>query len=160
MRLATWNVNSVRARVDRVVDYLVRDQIDVLAMQEIKCTPAQLPAAPFLDAGYEIAAHGLNQWNGVAIVSRVGLTDVENQFPQQPAFGKADQPAVVEARALGATCGGVRVWSLYIPNGRGVADPHYAYKLDFLASLREAAAAWALEPTALVGDFNVAPSAA
>ena len=160
MRLATWNVNSVRARVDRIVDYLVRDEIDVLAMQEIKCTPAQLPSAPFLDAGYEIAAHGLNQWNGVAIVSRVGLADVENQFPQQPAFGKADQPAVVEARALGATCGGVRVWSLYVPNGRGVADPHYAYKLDFLASLREAAAMWAQEPTALVGDFNVAPTSA
>jgi len=159
MRLATWNVNSIRARVDRVVDYLVRDQIDVLAMQEIKCTPAQLPSAPFLEAGYEIAAHGLNQWNGVAIVSRVGLADVETQFAQQPAFGKGDQPAVVEARALGATCGGVRVWSLYVPNGRGVADPHYAYKLDFLASLREAAAAWALEPTALVGDFNVAPTA-
>lgn len=157
MRLATWNVNSLRARIDRVVDWMVRDDIDVLAMQEIKCTPAQLPAAPFLEAGYEIAAHGLNQWNGVAIASRVGLAEVENQFPGQPSFGKPGEPSVVEARALGAMCGGIRVWSLYVPNGRSLADPHYAYKLEFLAALREAARAWSNERTALVGDFNVAP---
>jgi exodeoxyribonuclease-3 len=143
--------------VDRVVEWMVREDVDVLAMQEIKCTSAQLPAAPFLEAGYEIAAHGLNQWNGVAIASRVGLDNVETELPGQPAFGKVGEPAIVEARALGATCGGVRVWSLYVPNGRSLTDTHYAYKLDFLRALRESAAGWASEPTALVGDFNVAP---
>jgi len=157
MRLATWNVNSLRARVDRVVDYLVREDIDVLAMQEIKCTPAQVPLAAFAEAGYEVAAHGLNQWNGVAIASRRGIADVETSFAGQPAFGKPGQDAVVEARALGATCGGVRVWSLYVPNGRGLDDPHYAYKLEFLRALREAARGWADGTTVLVGDFNVAP---
>jgi exodeoxyribonuclease-3 len=157
MRLATWNVNSLRARVDRVVEWMTTADIDVLAMQEIKCTPAQLPAAPFIEAGYEIAAHGLGQWNGVAIASRVGLADVETSFMGQPAFGKLGQDAVVEARALGATCGGVRIWSLYVPNGRAVTDPHYAYKLDFLGALAEEARGWAAGPTALVGDFNVAP---
>ncbi|WP_084102357.1 exodeoxyribonuclease III [Demequina sp. NBRC 110051] len=156
MRLATWNVNSVRARVDRVVDWLERSQTDVLAMQEIKCKPEQFPREAFEAAGYELAIHGLNQWNGVAIASRVGLSDVETSFAAQPGFAKTGDP-VVEARAIGAVAGGVRVWSLYVPNGRGLADPHYAYKLAFLESLREAARDWADEPTALVGDFNVAP---
>ncbi|MFV0634606.1 exodeoxyribonuclease III [Demequina sp.] len=157
MRLATWNVNSVRARCDRVVEWLGRSDIDVLAMQEIKCKPEQFPREAFEAAGYELAIHGLNQWNGVAIASRVGLEDVQATFAQQPAFGKPGQEPVVEARALGAVTGGVRVWSLYVPNGRALADPHYDYKLSFLDRLREAAAAWADEPTALVGDFNVAP---
>lgn len=157
MRIATWNVNSIRAREERVVDWLTRSGTDVLAMQEIKCKPDQFPRAAFEAAGYELAIHGLNQWNGVAIASRVGLAEVETQFTGQPAFGKADQDAVVEARALGALCGGVRVWSLYVPNGRGLADPHYTYKLGFLAALRDVAAASAGEPTALMGDFNVAP---
>jgi exodeoxyribonuclease-3 len=157
MRLATWNVNSVRARCDRVVDWLERSQTDVLAMQEIKCKPEQFPREPFEAAGYELAIHGLNQWNGVAIASRVGLAEVETSFPGQPAFGKAGQDPVVEARAIGAVCGGVRVWSLYVPNGRSLVDPHYQYKLEFLRALREAAAAWHDGPTALVGDFNVAP---
>ncbi|MDE0572007.1 exodeoxyribonuclease III [Demequina sp. B12] len=157
MRLATWNVNSVRARCDRVVDWLERSETDVLAMQEIKCKPEQFPREAFEAAGYELAIHGLNQWNGVAIASRVGLEDVETQFPGQPAFGKPGQEPVVEARAIGATAGGVRVWSLYVPNGRGLNDPHYTYKLAFLDQLREQAAGWTDTPTALVGDFNVAP---
>lgn len=157
MRLASWNVNSVRARVERVIAWLESSGTDVLAMQEIKCKPDQFPLDAFATAGYEVAIHGHNQWNGVAIASRVGLTDVEEGFPAQPAFGKLGQDAVVEARALGATCAGVRVWSLYVPNGRGIADPHYAYKLDFLARLRDAAAGWAADATALVGDWNVAP---
>ncbi|WP_062389646.1 exodeoxyribonuclease III [Demequina iriomotensis] len=156
MRLATWNVNSIRARVDRVVDWLERSGTDVLAMQEIKCKPEQFPREAFEAAGYELAIHGLNQWNGVAIASRVGLAGVETSFPAQPGFAKTGEPAL-EARALGATAGGVRVWSLYVPNGRGLADPHYAYKLDFLARLRDAAVTWKDAPTALVGDFNVAP---
>lgn len=158
MRLATWNVNSVRARSDRVVDWLQRSDTDVLAMQEIKCKPEQFPLAAFEAAGYEVALHGLNQWNGVAIASRVGLSDVVTQFPGQPAFGKPDAEPLVEARAIGATAGGVRIWSLYVPNGRGLTDPHYAYKLAFLNALREAAAEWKDTPTALAGDWNVAPT--
>ena len=81
MRLATWNVNSIRARVDRVVDYLERADIDVVLMQETKCKPEQFPLAPFAAAGYEVASHGLGQWNGVAIASRIGVADVETSFP-------------------------------------------------------------------------------
>lgn len=157
MRIATWNVNSIRARQERVVDWLERSQTDVLAMQEIKCKPEQFPLEAFKAAGYEVAIHGLNQWNGVAIASRVGLEDVEDHFAGQPAFGKPGQDEIVEARALGATCGGVRVWSLYVPNGRGLEDPHYAYKLAFLSELKTVAETWNDAPTALMGDFNVAP---
>jgi len=159
MRIATWNVNSLRARVDRVVDFLERSDIDVLLMQETKCKPEQAPLAPFEAAGYEVATHGLNQWNGVAIASRVGLTDVQIGFPGQPAFGKPGQDQIVEARALGAVCGGVDVWSVYAPNGRGLADPHYAYKRAFLQTLADASAAWTDRPTLIGGDFNVAPLA-
>jgi len=156
MRFATWNVNSIRARVDRVVDYLERSQVDVLAMQEIKCKPEQFPLAPFEALGYEVAAHGLNQWNGVAIASRIGLEGIETQFAGQPGFAKSGEP-LVEARAIGATCGDYRVWSVYVPNGRAIEDPHYAYKLEFLAQLRSAAAEWADAPALIAGDFNVAP---
>lgn len=157
MRIATWNVNSLRARVDRVVDFLERSDIDVLLMQEIKCKPEQAPLAPFTAAGYEVAAHGLDQWNGVAIASRVGVDDVKTAFSGQPAFGKPGKDEVVEARAIGATCGGVDVWSVYVPNGRGLDDPHYAYKRAFLQTLAGQAAGWATRPTIIGGDFNVAP---
>lgn len=158
MRLASWNVNSIRARVDRVIAFLERTEVDVLAMQEIKCRPDQFPTERFTAAGYEVACHGLHQFNGVAIASRVGLVDLAESFPDQPAFGKAGEASVVEARALGATCGGVRVWSVYVPNGRALDDPHFAYKLEFLRALGGAAASWAPEgPVALVGDWNVAP---
>lgn len=157
MRLATWNVNSIRARVDRVTDWLDRSGTDVLAMQEIKCKPEQFPLDAFTARGYEVAIHGLNQWNGVAIASRVGLSNVETSFALQPGFSKLGDPEL-EARAIGATCGGMRVWSVYVPNGRGLADPHYAYKLDFLARLRDAGREWSAEGAAvIVGDFNVAP---
>src|SRR5690349_10343919 len=95
--------------------------------------------------GYEAAVAGTNQWNGVAILSRVGLEDVEIGFPGMPGWAKDDAPADAESRAIGATCAGVRVWSLYIPNGRKPDDPHYAYKLDWLARLREAARPWLTE---------------
>ena len=156
MRFATWNVNSIRARVDRVAEWLERSQVDVLAMQEIKCKPEQFPVAPFEALGYEVAAHGLDQWNGVAIASRIGLEGAQTQFAGQPGFAKSGDPRV-EARAIGAVCGGTHVWSVYVPNGRALADPHYAYKLDFLARLRDAAADWASGPTIIAGDFNVAP---
>ena len=139
MRLATWNVNSIRTRVDRVLAFLEREDIDALAMQEIKCRPDQFPVEPFEAAGYELAIHGLNQWNGVAIASRVGLDDVATSFPGQPAWAaKPEAEPVVEARALGATVGAasdatpVRLWSLYVPNGRELSHPHYTYKLDWL----------------------------
>ena len=154
MRIATWNVNSLRTRIDRVEAFLDRHEIDVLAVQETKAREEQLPLMGLQARGYEIAAHGLNQWNGVALISRVGLDDVTVGFPEQPGFGETLE---VEARALAATCGGVRIWSLYVPNGRKPDDPHYVYKLDWLARLREAAQAWRETPTALVGDWNIAP---
>ncbi|MBI3690697.1 MAG: exodeoxyribonuclease III [Mycolicibacterium aromaticivorans] len=161
MRLATWNVNSIRARVDRVVDWLGRADVDVLAMQETKCADDQFPTMPFLEAGYEVVHCGFNQWNGVAIASRVGFDDVEVGFDGQPSWGK-DADAKAEARALAATCGGVRVWSLYVPNGRTLADPHYQYKLEWLAALRNTAESWLIDdpqaPIALVGDWNIAPT--
>lgn len=161
LRLATWNVNSIRARVDRVVDWLGRADVDVLAMQETKCADDQFPTMPFLEAGYEVVHCGFNQWNGVAIASRVGFDDVQVGFDGQPSWGK-DADAKAEARALAATCGGVRVWSLYVPNGRTLADPHYQYKLEWLAALRNTAESWLLDdpqaPIALVGDWNIAPT--
>jgi exodeoxyribonuclease-3 len=159
MRIATWNVNSLRARADRVVEFLERSDVDVLLMQEIKCKPEQAPLARFEAAGYEVAAHGLNQWNGVAIASRVGLASIETSFALQPAFGKPGADALVEARAIGAVCGGFDVWSVYVPNGRGLEDPHYAYKRRFLQALADASAGWAARPTVIGGDFNVAPLA-
>lgn len=158
MRLASWNVNSIRSRVDRVVAFLEREDVDVLAMQETKCKPEQFPSEAFTAAGYTVACHGLHQFNGVAIASRVGLDEVAVGFPGQPSFGKPGEEPVVEARALGATCDGVRVWSVYVPNGRALDDPHYPYKIAFLETLATAASAWAASaPTAIVGDWNVAP---
>ncbi|QWW19322.1 endonuclease/exonuclease/phosphatase family protein [Schaalia sp. 19OD2882] len=165
MRIATWNVNSLRTRVERVIDFLDRSGTDVLAMQEIKCRPDQLPTAPFEEAGYEVVAHGLDQWNGVAVATRLPVEDVRVGFDGQPAFG---DPPKVEARALGVkvrlpagTRPSLTVWSLYVPNGREVDHPHYAYKLKWLARLRTEAATWLAEApealTALVGDWNIAP---
>ena len=114
MRLATWNVNSVRARVDRIVGFAENNDIDVLAMQEIKCKPEQFPYEQFEAAGYHVEAHGLNQWNGVAIASREPIEDIAYSFPGMPGFKKGYEgdDAPLEARALGATVNGVRVWSL------------------------------------------------
>jgi exodeoxyribonuclease-3 len=163
MRLATWNVNSIRARVDRVTDWLERSDVDVLAMQETKCSDDQFPTMPFVALGYDVVHCGFNQWNGVAIASRVGLDDIRVGFHGQPAWSdKPDVEAVAEARALGANCDGVRVWSLYVPNGRTVDSPHYAYKLEWLAALRDAAHGWLTDDPraqiALVGDWNIAPT--
>ena len=154
MRLATWNVNSLRSRIGRVEAFLERHDVDVLAVQETKAREDQLPVMGLQAMGYDVAAVGYDQWNGVAVISRVGLTDVEIGFPGMPTWG---DPVAAEARAMGATCDGVRVWSLYVPNGRKPGDPHYVYKLDWLARLREAARAWVGTPTALVGDWNIAP---
>ncbi|GAA3803997.1 exodeoxyribonuclease III [Nocardioides panacisoli] len=155
MRIATWNVNSLRSRIDRVEAFLDRHDIDVLAVQETKAREDQLPLMGLQARGYEIAAAGVDQWNGVAIISRVGIEDVAVGFPGMPGWG---EPLAAEARAVGATCGGVRLWSLYIPNGRKPDDPHYVYKLDWMDRLRDAAQAWLGEQTALVGDWNVCPT--
>jgi exodeoxyribonuclease-3 len=153
VRIATWNVNSLRSRIDRVEALLQRHDIDVLALQETKAREDQLPLMGLTVLGYDIAAVGHDQWNGVAVISRVGIDDVEVGFPGMPTWG---DPAAAEARAIGATCDGVRIWSLYVPNGRKVDDPHYVYKLEWLARLREAARSMTGD-VALVGDWNIAP---
>lgn len=163
MRLATWNVNSIRTRVTRTVEFAVREDIDVLAMQEIKCKPEQFPYGPFEEAGYHVEVHGLNQWNGVAIASRLPVSDVRTAFDGMPGFAKGHEgpDAPLEARALGVLVGGVRVWSLYVPNGRALDDPHLAYKLHWLEALKTSTAAELAAdpdlPLALVGDFNIIP---
>ena len=151
-----------------MVDWLGREDIDALAMQEIKCKTEQFPYAEFEEAGYEVVAHGVNQWNGVAIASRLGIADVATEFTNMPGFEKGnDGPDLpLEPRALGATVGfgdaAVRLWSLYVPNGRALDDPHYTYKLRWLDALRADAAAWIAAnsgtPLALTGDFNIAPT--
>ena len=125
-------------------------------MQEIKCKPDQFPYKPFEDAGYQITMHGLNQWNGVAFASKIEAEDVEIGFTGMPEFKE-----VSEARAIAATFDGVRLWSLYVPNGRAIDDPHYTYKLEWLDRLA-AITAETLEnepelPMALMGDFNIVP---
>ncbi|MDN8579152.1 exodeoxyribonuclease III [Corynebacterium bovis] len=155
MRIATWNINSVRTREDRVRDFLRRSDVDVLCLQETKCTDAQFP--DFSDTGYAQAHHGLHAFNGVAVLSRVGLDDPRHDLGQ-PGFAKDPfAPQEQEARALGAVCGGVEVWSLYTPNGREIADRHYTYKLDWLDAVRRYAAAGPT-PLCLVGDMNIAPT--
>lgn len=163
MRFATWNVNSIRTRVGRVIDFLERENIDVLAMQETKCRVDQFPMEAFTEAGYEVAVAGYSQWNGVAIASRLPLREVEPSFPGQP---KWEEKGELEARALKAvieTPNGdpLTMWSLYVPNGRELDHPHYQYKLEWLAALNEHVKGELLkEPSAqiaLVGDWNIAP---
>ncbi len=159
LRLATWNVNSIRARLDRITAWLARSDVDVLAIQETKIGDDKFPTAAFADLGYEVAHHGLSQWNGVAIVSRVGLTEIRTGVPDLPTWG---DPATAEARAISALCNGVEVWSLYVPNGRAVDDPHFAYKLEWLEALRAyGSASLAADPDAQIafcGDYNIAPT--
>jgi exodeoxyribonuclease-3 len=158
MRIATWNVNSVRPRIGRVEALLERHDLDVLALQETKARDDQWPTMGLAALGYDVATYGVDQWNGVAILSRVGLADVERGFPGMPTYG---EPAAAEARAVGATCGDLRLWSVYVPNGRAVGDPHLDYKLSWLAALRTAASGWLAAapdlPVALAGDWNIAP---
>jgi exodeoxyribonuclease-3 len=161
VRIATWNINSIRTRVDRVAEWLTASDIDVLALQETKCRDDQFPRAALEAAGYDVACHGLSQWNGVAFVSRLPMDDITVGFDGMPGFAKdheGDDPPL-EARALGATVGGVRLWSLYVPNGRALDDPHFDYKLRWLEALRAATATemGTFDQLALMGDFNIAP---
>jgi exodeoxyribonuclease-3 len=154
MRLATWNVNSVRARLPRLLEWLGEARPDVLCLQETKIPDDGFPTGEVAELGYEAATHGDGRWNGVALLSRVGLDDVVRGLPDEPGFPDP------EARAVGATCAGLRVWSVYVPNGRTPDDPHYAYKLRWLAALRDTVAGELAAGTDLVvcGDFNVAPT--
>jgi exodeoxyribonuclease-3 len=151
--IATWNVNSLKARLDRVTQWVTENQPDVLCMQETKMKDEVFPALTFAEMGYESAHFGQGQWNGVAIISKVGLTDVVNNFakPIEPDH---------EARIISATCGGVKVVCVYVPNGRALEDDHYKYKLGWMKKLRQHADAIAKPNDRLVigGDFNIAPT--
>lgn len=154
MRIASWNINSIRTRVDQTIEWSVANDADVVLLQETKCGDADFPFEAFRDAGYDVAHHGVDHWNGVAIVSRIGIDDVQRGFtgPQREPF--------TEPRVIAATCGGVRVWSVYVPNGRELGDPHYLHKLVWLERLRsELVSADAVGGRSIVaGDFNVAPA--
>jgi exodeoxyribonuclease-3 len=169
VRIATWNINSVNARLEKLLEWLRSAQPDVVCLQELKSTTDAFPFEAVRELGYEVAAHGTGRWNGVAILSKLGITDVVRDLPGQPGYldpvaAEADTllPAEpeVEPRAVAATCGPVRVWSVYVPNGREVDHPHYAYKLQWLSTLRDAVVADAAgeRPFAVLGDFNIAPT--
>ncbi|MFR9794376.1 exodeoxyribonuclease III [Streptomyces sp. MS06] len=155
MRIATWNVNSITARLPRLLAWLESSGTDVLCLQEAKLAEDQFPFEQLREKGYEAAVHATGRWNGVAVLSRVGLADVVKGLPSDPGYEGA-----VEPRALAATCGPVRLWSVYVPNGREVDHPHYAYKLRWFEALRAAVAddARADRPFAVLGDYNVAPT--
>ena len=161
MRLATWNVNSLKVRLPRVEEWLAYAQPDVLCLQETKIADAAFPTMPFAALGYEVAHHGDGRWNGVAILSRVGLEHVTEGFG--PAAGEVGVSlageVAAERRLLAATCGGMRVVTVYVPNGRSLDHEQFAAKLDWLGRLQAwlATSASPDVPLAICGDFNVAP---
>ncbi|WP_145907985.1 exodeoxyribonuclease III [Kitasatospora viridis] len=161
MRIATWNINSVTARLPKLLEWLEGAKPDVLCLQELKCATDAFPYEEVRALGYETEAHGTGRWNGVAILSKVGFEDVLRGLPNQPGY-QADDALLPEQepRAIGATCGPVRVWSVYVPNGREIGHAHYRYKLDWLETLRQDVAADAAgeRPFAVLGDYNVAPT--
>jgi exodeoxyribonuclease-3 len=163
MRIATWNVNSLKARLEKVTWWLERARPDVLLMQETKLTDSNAPREVFQSVGYELAHHGQAQWNGVAIASRCGISNVITNFGE-PLRGDAtpevgDDEPLAEARMIAAVCGGVRVVSVYAPNGRVVGSPFYQAKLSWFDRLARwlAEAADPKEALVLGGDLNVAP---
>jgi exodeoxyribonuclease-3 len=164
MRIATWNVNSLKARLEKVGGWLARALPDVLLVQETKLADADAPHADFERWGYTLTHHGQGRWNGVAIASRVGASDVVTNFgaPLRPPLTDdgGDHDPLAEARMIAATCGGVRVISIYAPNGREVGTQFFTAKLAWFARLKE----WLAEvhrpdePIVLAGDFNIAPT--
>ncbi|HWT23497.1 MAG TPA: exodeoxyribonuclease III [Solirubrobacteraceae bacterium] len=155
MRIATWNVNSVKQRVPRLLPWLDQRQPDVVCLQETKLADdkfAELLGAELAGRGYAFAVHGEATWNGVAILSRVGLEDVVAGIEGAPGFPHP------EARAVSATCGGIRVVSVYVPNGRVPGSDHYVYKLAWLDSLRAMVAAAGPAEAIVLGDMNIAPT--
>jgi exodeoxyribonuclease-3 len=154
VRIATWNVNSVKQRVPRLLPWLDQRKPDVVCLQETKLADdkfAELLHDELETRGYEVATHGEAAWNGVAILSRAGLDDVVAGIPGGPGFPHP------EARAVSATCGGVRIVSVYVPNGRVPGSEHYRYKLAWLAALRDMVAD-APQATIVCGDMNIAPT--
>jgi exodeoxyribonuclease III len=154
MRLVTWNVNSIKQRMPRLLPWLDERQPDVLCLQETKLADdalAELLGSELEARGYEIAVHGEAAWNGVAILSRVGLDDVVRGLADAPGFPHP------EARAVAATCDGIRVHSVYVPNGRVPDSDHYEYKLKWLAALRDVVAAGPASAV-VCGDMNIAPA--
>jgi exodeoxyribonuclease III len=154
VRIATWNVNSVKQRVPRLLPWLDQRQPDVVCLQETKLADdrfTELLGEALAERGYAVAVHGEATWNGVALLSRVGLENVAMGLAGGPGFPHP------EARAVAADCGGIRVVSVYVPNGRAPGSDHYAYKLAWLASLREVVAAGP-EATVVCGDMNIAPT--
>ena len=154
MRVATWNVNSVKQRVPRLLPWLDERQPDIVCLQETKLADkafTELLGAELEARGYQAAVYGEPRWNGVAILSRVGLSDVERGLPGAPGFPEP------EARAVAATCGGIRVHSVYVPNGREPDSDHYRYKLAWLDALEQAVRGG---PDAAIvsGDMNIAPT--
>ena len=169
MRIATWNVNSLKARLEKIEWWLERARPDVLLMQETKLTDADAPVMPFQMLGYELAHHGEGRWNGVAIASRVGIEDVVTNFGDGPVrdsgpgattAAEEDFDPLDEARMMSAVCGGIRFVSVYAPNGRIVGSPFYEGKLAWFERLRR----WLdeerdpSEAIVIGGDFNVAPA--
>jgi len=153
VRIATWNVNSIKQRMPRFLPWLDERRPDVVCLQETKLADdkfTELLGDELTQRGYEVAAHGEPAWNGVAILSRAGLEDVVAGIPGGPGFPHQ------EARAVSATCGGVRVVSVYVPNGRVPDSDHYAYKLAWLSALRDTIAN--PETTVVCGDVNIAPA--
>lgn len=151
MKLATWNVNSIRARTDAVLGWIARTEPDVLCMQETKVVDDDFPTDELLRLGYVVAMAGQKTYNGVAIVSRLPMTDV--------VIGLLDEPDPVEKRVLRATIDGVRVYSVYVPNGKSLSSPSFAQKLRFFSRLKETLKADTLPggQAVVCGDFNVAP---
>ena len=160
MRIATWNVNSINARLARLLAWLETASPDVVCLQELKCSTADFPTERLAAAGYESAAYGTGRWNGVAVLSRVGLDAVTRGLTNEPHYDDAQEP-----RAIGATCQGVRIWSVYVPNGREPGHEHYNYKLRWLEALRDTTVTELAQQPAgadgsyvVLGDFNVAPN--
>ena len=154
VRIATWNVNSLKQRMPRFLPWLDERRPDVVCLQETKLTDdalAELLGDEVSDRGYELAAHGESAWNGVAILSKAGLDDVVTGLAAAPGFPHP------EARAVAATCGGVRVHSVYVPNGREPDSDHYRYKLEWLAALKDVVAAGP-DAAVVCGDMNIAPT--
>jgi exodeoxyribonuclease-3 len=154
VRVATWNVNSVKQRVPRLLPWLDQRRPDVVCLQETKLTDDafnRLLGSELADRGYAVGLYGQAQWNGVAILSRAGLDDVVTGIAGAPGFPGP------EARAVAATCGGIRVHSVYVPNGRVPGSEHYQYKLAWLAALRDQLAEDP-EATIVCGDMNIAPT--
>jgi len=154
VRIATWNVNSVKQRVPRLLPWLDERQPHVVCLQETKLGDdafQELLHDELERRGYEVATYGEAAWNGVAILSRVGLQDVLRGVPGAPGFPHP------EARAVAATCGGIRVYSVYVPNGRMPESDHYYYKLAWLAALKDVVANGP-QPAIVLGDFNIAPT--